>query len=133
LIRARSRRPALALRGAGPTAQWRRGLFAAVWLVAVASVGCGDDDGSTIHASLHGIVRDSDTGKRVAGVKVEFVADTLEQVSAKTDSDGSYALNVDTPSETGRLTASKSGYRSRVVSVFLDDADVAIDIVLTPE
>ena len=131
MIRARSRRPALALRGGGPTAQWCRGLFAAVWLVA--SAGCSDDDGSTIHASLHGIVRDSDTGKRVAGVKVEFVADTLEQVSAKTDSDGSYALNVDTPSETGRLTASKSGYQSRVVSVFLDDADVAIDIVLTPE
>jgi hypothetical protein len=110
----------------------RRGLGAALGLVAVLATGCADDGASSVHASLHGIVRDADTGKRVPGVKVEFVADTLEEGSDTTADDGSYALNVAAASETGRLTASKSGYESRVVSVFLDDADVAIDIVLTP-
>ena len=115
----------------GP-ARTRPGLCAALGLAAALALGCGDDGGSAIHAALHGIVRDADTLKRVSGVKVEFVADTLEQASDTTDDDGSYALNVEAAAETGRLTASKSGYEPRVVSVFLDDADVAIDIVLTP-
>ena len=114
-------------------APWRRGLGAALGLAAVLAAACGDDGGSSVHASLHGIVRDADTAKRVSGVKVEFVADTLEMASDTTADDGSYALNVEAAAQTGRLTASKSGYESRVVSVFLDDADVAIDIVLTPK
>jgi hypothetical protein len=94
---------------------------------------CTDDDSASINAALHGTVRDAQTGKRLAGVKVEFESDTLETLSDTTNSEGSYALNVDSDTPTGRLTASKSGYETGVVSVFLDDANVAVDIVLTRE
>jgi hypothetical protein len=92
---------------------------------------CADDGSAAINAALHGTVRDAETGARLSGVKIEFESDTLETLSDKTNSHGSYALNVDSDTPTGRLTASKAGYETGVVSVFLDDNNVAVDIVLT--
>ena len=100
-----------------------------VWLLA----GCSDDGGDSVHASLHGIVRDARTGKRLSGVKVEFEADTLETASDTTDGSGTYAMNIEAASENGRLTASKTGYVTSTVSAFLDDADVSVDISLNPQ
>jgi hypothetical protein len=97
------------------------------------AAGCAGDDGAQAHASLHGTVRDSDSGKRLSGVHVEFESDTLEHAADTTDKDGSYALNVVSSAPTGRLTARKAGYETRVVSVFLDDAAVGLDLTLAPQ
>jgi hypothetical protein len=95
--------------------------------------GCGQDGGDAVHASVHGSVRDARTGKRLSGVEVDFEADTLETASDTTDGSGTYAMNVESTSQTGRITASKSGYVASTVSVFLDDADVTVDISLNPQ
>jgi hypothetical protein len=117
----RAPRPRARLRGAV--------LGACVWLFAA----CGDDGGDAVHASLHGIVRDARSGKRLSGVEVEFEADTLETASDTTDSSGVYAMNVGAAAKNGRLTASKPGYVTSTVSAYLDDADVSIDISLNPQ
>jgi hypothetical protein len=96
----------------------------------LAASGCADDNGGSVHGSVHGTVRDAMTGKHLKGVDVVFVADTLEEASDKTDADGKYAINVSAATPNGRLTASKSGYETRTVSVFLDDGDVTADIQL---
>lgn len=102
-------------------------------LLALVASACGDDDGAAVHAAVRGTVRDANTDKRLANVTVEFASDTLEKASDKTNGDGEYAINVESETPTGRLTAKKSGYRPTVVSVFLDDGDVSVDIALRPE
>lgn len=94
--------------------------------------GCAEDGSDGVHASLHGIVRDARSGKRLSGVQVEFRADTLETASDTTDGSGTFAMSVQARSKHGRLTASKAGYVTSTVSAFLDDADVSIDIALNP-
>jgi hypothetical protein len=102
-------------------------------LLALLVGGCADDDGSGIHAAVRGTVRDASSNKRVANATVEFESDTLDRGSDKTNSSGEYAINVESETAMGRLTATKAGYRPSVVSVFLDDGDVTVDIVLRPE
>lgn len=111
---------------AASRASWRMGLFA----LTLASMGCAGDDSGAEHALLHGTVRDGESGKRLSGVQVEFLSDTLERASDVTNSEGNFRLDAHSLTPNGRLTASKSGYETRVVSVFLDDADVSIDIEL---
>jgi hypothetical protein len=113
--------------GAARVCIWMRSALLCLSLLGSA---CADDDGAAINAALHGTVRDAETGKRLSGVKIEFESDTLEKLSDKTNSHGGYALNVDSATPTARLTASKAGYETGVVSVFLDDDNVAVDIAL---
>lgn len=97
---------------------------------AVAS--CADDDGVKVHGAVHGTVHDGMTGKPLKGVAIEFVADTLEEASDTTDGNGRYSINVVAATPSGRLTASKTSYETRTVSVYLDDSDVALEIELNP-
>jgi hypothetical protein len=98
--------------------------------LSLAVAACADDDEDTIQGTVHGTVRDADTGKPLKGVDVVFEADTLEQADDSTDGDGVFSMQVSAATPTGRLSASKSGYETRTVSVFLDDGDVAVDIDL---
>jgi flagellar hook assembly protein FlgD len=102
-------------------------------LLALLAGGCADDDGSGVHAAVRGTVRDASTNKRVANATVEFESDTLDRSSDRTNGSGEYTINVESETTTGRLTVTKAGYRASVVSVFLDDGDVTVDIALRPE
>lgn len=95
-------------------------------------MGCADDAGGSEHASVHGTVRDGDSRKRLSGVKVEFESDTLDHTSDTTNSSGNFRLDAQSLTPEARLVASKAGYETRVVSVFLDSDDVSIDIELSP-
>jgi len=101
--------------------------------LAVLLAACADDDGDAAYGALHGTVRDAMDGKRLKGVSVEFVSDTLERASDTTDSEGKFSFDVVSVAPSGRLTAEKSGYERRVVSVFLDDSDVTVDLELERE
>jgi hypothetical protein len=112
-----------------------RALLARVALtaaLALASAGCADDDGA-LHGSVHGTVRDGASGKALKGVAVAFESDTLEEAADTTDGEGRFSINVSARTPSGRLTASKTGYETRTVSVFLDDGDVNVDIELERE
>jgi hypothetical protein len=110
-----------------------RGLARSALLFVTLTLGaaaCADDDDGALHGSVHGTVRDAMSQKVLKGVKVAFVADTLEQAEDKTDDKGRFAISVSAVTPSGRLTAEKAGYETRTVSVFLDDGDVAVDIEL---
>jgi hypothetical protein len=110
-----------------------RGLARTAFLFLSLTLGagaCADDDDGSLHGSVHGSVRDAMTQKALKGVKVAFVADTLEQAEDKTDEKGRFAIAVSAATPSGRLTAEKTSYETRTVSVFLDDGDVAVDIEL---
>lgn len=121
-------RRVLARRGAAATLALLGGWFA----ISLAIASCTDAD-EGIHGAVHGTVRDSMTKKPIKGVEVVFVADTLEQADDATDGDGRYAIEVVAASPNGRLTATKAGYETHTVSVFLDDGDVTVDIDLEHE
>lgn len=94
---------------------------------------CADDDDSNgvqRDAALSGSVRDGQTGQGLGGARVEFLADTGEKASESTNKSGRFGLVVRAMSPLGRLTVSKPGYRTRVVSVFLDENEVSVDIDL---
>jgi len=111
--------------------------FAGVFvLLALAGAvhGCADDDGSSLMSgSVSGRVRDGQSGKTLGGAQVDFLADTGESASDKSDKDGHYGITVQALSPLGRLTVSKAGYHTRVVTTFLDDGDVSVDIDLLRE
>lgn len=116
-------------RGAGLGIFARGVLFAALtW----ASAGCADDDGG-LHGTVHGTVRDGTSGRGLKGVEVSFQSDTLDEAADTTDGEGRFAINVSALTPSGRLSASKAGYETRTVSVFLDDGDVNVDIDLERE
>lgn len=117
-------------RGASLSGTLVRGLLIAA--LSWASTGCGDDDGA-LHGAVHGTVRDGTSGKRLKNVEVAFASDTLDEASDKTDGEGRFSINVSALTPSGRLTASKAGYETRTVSVFLDDGDVSVDIELEKE
>ncbi len=79
------------------------------------------------------MVRDSRSGKALKGVSLHFQSDTLDEAADKSDDDGDYSLAVSTDSRNGRVEAKKSGYETRIVSVYFDDDDVQIDIALNPK
>ncbi len=81
---------------------------------------------------MHGVVRHGTTGDRLKGVAIAFRSDTLDEASDTTDDDGEYEIMVATDSLNGRLEAKKSGYETRIVSVFFDEGNVAVNIVLNP-
>jgi hypothetical protein len=64
---------------------------------------------------------------------VEFTSDTLDRGSDKTNADGHYSLFVDSRVLRGRIEVSKSGYQTTVVSVYLDDEDMRVDVDLPPD
>ncbi len=98
-----------------------------------AASGCGDPDASPDQErGLHGTVRDAVSGKRLQGVSVQFRSDTLDEAGDKSDEDGDYTIFVSTDARNGRIEAKKSGYETRVVSVYFDDEDVQVNIELNP-
>jgi hypothetical protein len=97
------------------------------------SAGCASDDDGTLHGAVHGTVSDGSSGKRLKGVEVAFESDTLDDASDTSDGEGRFSINVSARTPSGRLTASKAGYETRIVSVFLDDGDVNVDIELEKE
>jgi hypothetical protein len=97
------------------------------------AVGCGElDDAPDQERSLHGLVRDAVSGKGLKGVTIAFQSDTLDEADDKTDEEGDYRLLVSTDSLHARIEAKKSGYETRIVSVYFDREDVQIDIDLNP-
>jgi hypothetical protein len=98
--------------------------------VALLSYGCGDDDPVGDVASISGTVRDEASGDRLKGAKVVFTADTLESYEGRTNGDGEFAITIEARAPNGRLEASKSGYETKTVSVYLDDTTVQIDVGL---
>jgi hypothetical protein len=97
------------------------------------SVACAGGDDGALHGSVHGTVRDATNSKKLKGAKVVFVADTLEQAEDTTDGEGKFVIEVSASTPSGRVTASKTGYQTHTVSVFLDDGDVSVDIDLERE
>jgi hypothetical protein len=117
------------MRGAGLGLVAKGAVIAALtW----ASAGCAADD-DALHGTVHGTVHDGTSGKRLKGVEVSFESDTLDEAADTTDGEGRFAINVSALTPSGRLTASKAGYETRTVSVFLDDGDVNVDIELEQE
>jgi hypothetical protein len=94
-----------------------------------ASAGCAGE-GDALHGAVHGTVRSTPGGKGLKGVDVTFVSDTLEEADDTTDAEGRFVIHVAARTPSGRLTASKVGYETSTVSVFLDDGEVKIDIEL---
>lgn len=96
-------------------------------------LGCADDDDAAgqLTGSLTGTVRDAQTANAVGGADVAYLADTGERASDKTDKDGRFGMTVHALSPLGRLTVSKPGYKTRVVTTFLDDgsADTTIELL----
>jgi hypothetical protein len=105
----------------------------ALLAAALLSSSCGADDPerADTRGQVHGTVRDAQSGDAIKGVQVRFVSDTLDEASDTTDGDGRYRIDVVTDTDRGHLEATKSGYARRVVSVYLDDESVAIDIDLS--
>ena len=102
-------------------------------LLCVLCFGCGKPkDTPDEERNLYGVVRNSMTGKELKGVSVSFRSDTLDEADDKTDDDGDYSLLVTTDAKNGRIEAKKSGYETRVVSVYFDDDAVQVDIELNP-
>lgn len=95
---------------------------------------CGEEDDSVPDESrgVFGVVTDGQSGKKLKGVTVAFTSDTLDKSDDTTNSDGEYRLTVATDSKNGRVEAKKSGYETRVVSVFFDSESVQVDLELTP-
>ena len=109
---------------------WATAALALAW---VSASSCADDGGGDQRSSLHGTVRDASTRKGVKGVSVTFLSDTLEQASDTSDGSGRFVIDAVSLVPRGKLTAEKAGYQTQVVSVFLDDEDVSIDLELERE
>lgn len=110
---------------------WSRSVTCASCLLV--AVGCGDpDEALDQERTLHGVVRDAVNGKGLKGVTISFQSDTLDEADDKTDEDGDYMLFVGTDSLHGRIEAKKSGYETRIVSVYFDSEDVQVDVELNP-
>lgn len=111
------------------------GLRLALALCAALFSACEDSADSVPDESrrVSGVVSDGVSGKELKGVTITFTSDTLDKADDKTNADGEYDLTVATDSRNGRIEAKKSGYDTRVVSVFFDDNAVEIDIELTPK
>lgn len=81
-------------------------------------------------ASLHGIVRDSETGTRVQGASVELLDGVGRSV---TDEAGRYELTQASPGPR-HLKVSALGYRSRTLHVFVPaSGGIRVDVALVPE
>ncbi len=109
----------------------RLGWMRVAALAGLCALGCGDDPESVgALGGIHGTVRDEATKARLKGAKVVFRSDTLETSEGRTDEDGAYELSIHTRSAKGRIEVTKSGYQTKIVSVFLDDTTVQIDVDL---
>jgi len=106
--------------------------LAVVLCAAISSCAEEDDRVPDESRNVYGSVSDGQSGKRLKGVTIAFTSDTLDRASDTTDSDGKYSLTVATDSKKGRIEAKKSGYETRMVSVFFDTNSVQIDVELTP-
>jgi hypothetical protein len=104
-----------------------RGALALAALLAACG---GDGDSGAELGQVSGTVRDEQSGERLSGVEVVFTSDTLDRQEGKTGHDGGYRLHVASRVPNGRIAASKKGYATRVVSVYLDTSDVHIDVDL---
>jgi hypothetical protein len=115
--------------------RWPTSLFEAAARVALLgcllTAGCGEDDEPVGDQILvRGIVRDEATNDPLKGARVLFTADTLETAEDRTNEDGEYTVTVEARSLNARVEASKDGYQTRTVSVFVDDVTVQIDVEL---
>jgi hypothetical protein len=101
----------------------------ALLLACALGTGCGEEADGAV-GQIHGTVRNAESGKVIRGARVTFTADTLESAADKTNDEGHYTISVESRSVRGRVEVSKAGYETRVVSVFLDDVEVDIDVNL---
>jgi hypothetical protein len=104
-------------------------------LLILAAAACGQDDGRTNSSDgtiVRGVVRDASDGSRIKNAKVFFRSDARDQADDRTNEDGEFVMTVFSRSDTGRIEARKAGFSASVVSVYLDDGDVAIDVDLEP-
>jgi hypothetical protein len=116
------------------------GRFRAAWLARAFLLGClslsacgaEEDEASGAEARVSGTVRDLETRKRLEGVRVVFTSDTLEMAEDRTNDEGDFSILVNSRVRTGRLRASKSGYEAKQASVYLDEADVRVEMALPP-
>lgn len=122
------------MRGARASARssFQKALIGAVLaLSACLAPACGETEKTPDQErTVYGVVKDAVNGKRLKGVSIRFQSDTLDEATTKTDGDGEYTVPVKTDSLKGRIEAKKSGYQTRVSSVYFDDDDVQIDIEL---
>ncbi|UCF21170.1 MAG: TonB-dependent receptor [Gemmatimonadota bacterium] len=81
-------------------------------------------------ASLHGTVRDSETGTPVRGASVELLDGSRRSL---TDEAGYYSLR-DIPAGPRHVKVSGLGYRSRTLHVFVPaEGGIQVDVALLPE
>lgn len=120
--------------GVGARGSLRFARVALTALIVLASYGCADDDGGPANPEdgvvLRGEVRDASTGSPIKDAKVIFRSDAHDEADDRTDREGRFVMTVFSRSDTGRIEARKGGYDTAVVSVYLDDADVRIDVDL---
>jgi len=105
-------------------------LWAALALGPVCACGASDE---AADGTISGTVTDTTTGRAIRGASVRFVSDTLDEQSAETNASGRYQLVVVSDTPQGHIEAQKSGYRSRTVSVYLDEPTLQVDIELAPD
>ncbi len=82
---------------------------------------------------LRGLVRDASDGSPVRNAKVIFTSDARDKTEDRTSGEGKFAMTVFSRSDSGRIEARKRGYSPAVVSVYLDDSEVTIDVDLQRE
>jgi hypothetical protein len=107
---------------------------AGILLCLLALGSCGNDaSGDELLGRVHGTVREADTRKAVKGARVRFLSDTLDEDTDTTDRDGTFRVSAVTDTANGRLEVTKRGYQKRIVSVYLDDESVNVDVDLLRE
>ena len=110
-----------------------RALLVGAALGVAACADAGDEAKSAF--TIEGTVRDEYTERGVVGAKVHFVSDTLDRAETTSEADGRFELtaNVHDGVEFGTIQAERAGYAaSRKWTVFFDDSEHRIDLVLRP-
>ncbi len=86
--------------------------------------------GQASPASLHGTVRDSETGTPVQGASVELLDGSRRSM---TDAAGHYSV-LDVPAGPRHMKVSGLGYRSRTLHVFVPaEGGIRVDVALLPQ
>ncbi|HKP64491.1 MAG TPA: hypothetical protein VJV78_47465 [Polyangiales bacterium] len=98
---------------------------------------CGTaEDVARVDRGIEGSVIDEFTKDGLAGAKVRFVSDTLDEAETVTDGEGGFTLDVQVPEGVrfGTLEASREGYNdSKQVSVYFDGTAPRAELLLRPK
>ncbi len=109
---------------------------ALLWSCLAAACSSDTQPGDTSNYAVDGTVVDDRNGHGIAGAKVTFISDALDEASGLSDGSGHYSLvaPVRDGVHFGTLRASAAGYQdSAVQSVYFDGSEHSIELRLRPK